>query len=801
QNNYNANLSYTRDLLAAIGDQAGTLGGILSNAFGGFGDSIGGLITTLTDLQTQQQSISDWRRDEMLKAGGDATRLAQIEILAAKASQTAQMKATAQAISGVKSLFKEKSTAFKVMSAIEKAYAIWQAAETIASMVRDTTRTASSIANSAARATAAGTEGVAHQSKLPFPYNIAAMAATAVALVAAGVAVLGGGGGGGSGPTAPTSDDIQAGAGTGSVLGDMKAKSDSIARSLELVAANTNKDLEFSNDMLKALRSIDNSIAQMAGTVARQIQISGSMFDTSRLGLGDSSKKGFLGLFGGSSTSKTLWDLGMTLNGGSLADIIANGIDGQTYQVIQKIKTKKGFLGIGGGTKTSYKTTYGEIDAEIVDAISGVLGSLRDGLVAAADVIGLQGAEAILNSFNVSIGKISFKDMTGEEIESQLNAIFSKVGDDMAGAVFPELKQMQLIGEGLFETFMRVAKEYEAVDIALKSIGREFGMVGVASVAARDSLVQLFGGLEEFIEATDYFRDNFLSEAEQIAPVQAAVIAELQRLGIAGITTREQFKSMVLGLDLTTAAGREMYAALLAMAPAFDKVLDYQQQVQKATVDGLKQTVEQFSKFAESLKKYRDGLFATDAAQGNAYAALKAQFAATAALAATGDATALGGLESAGKAFLDAARNNASSREQYLRDVALVAQGVDKGIFAAEETADYAQLQLDALGNAVSILGTISLNTAATAAALGATPSNSDLVEAAGTSTAASSSTSSPASSNSNDQLVAQNETIIRQNAQLVESLTKLERYWARLEGDGLLVRTDADTPLNVVSE
>jgi hypothetical protein len=52
--------------------------------------------------------------------------------------------------------------------------------------------------------------------------------------------------------------------------------------------------------------------------------------------------------------------------------------------------------------------------------------------------------------------------------------------------------------------------------------------------------------------------------------------------------------------------------------------------------------------------------------------------------------------------------------------VALVARGVDKGIFAATETADYAQLQLAALQNATSILQSISDNTAATAAALAA---------------------------------------------------------------------------------
>jgi hypothetical protein len=728
------------------------------------------------------------------------------------------MAATGQVIGSLKSLFKQHSTGYKVMQAIETAYALFQAAQTIAAIARDVGLTASSVANSATRTTANTAEGgskiFAQLGVWAFPV-VAAMVAILAALGARG------GGGGGGAPSIPSADDIQAGNGAGTVLGDSAAKSESIQNSLKLVADNTNKDLEYSSQMLKSLRSIDFSISMLAGTVARQISVSGSMFDTSGQNIGTSSKSGFLGLFGGSTTTRSLYDLGLTLNSSSVADIIANGISGETYQVIQKIKTKKGFLGIGGGTKTSYSTTTGAIDPEITAAIQSVIVSLRDGLVSAANVIGLEGAQAILDGFQVNIGKISFKDMTGQEIEDQLNAIFSKVGDQMAAALFPTLASMQKVGEGLFETFIRVAKEYEAVDVALKSIGRDFGAVGVNSIAARDALVQLFGGLEEFIDATSSFRDNFLSEAEQIAPVQASVIAEMQRLGLAGVTTREQFKQAVLGLDLTTQAGREMYAALLAVAPAFDKVLDYFDDMNKQTAQSLQQTADQFSKFADSLRKYRDTLFATDAAQGSAYGALKAKFITTAASAAGGDPTALGGLEGAGKDFLTSAKANAHDWLQYQRDVALVARGVDQGIFAAESTADYAQLQLAALQNATSILQAISDNTAVTAAALAANISSAEqaasgspipgpsAAEIASSSPATSSSTpssSTAAMAADSEQVTALKSELEGMRADLNAALQAIavntghtDRMLSRWDrGDGVAITVDSDEPLDV---
>jgi hypothetical protein len=717
QDNYNKSLSYTADLLGLIDQQAQTVGQSLSDAFGGVGEGIATALTALTGYAAAQAKIDQDHLAAMKAAGGNAKTLANEEILYAKKSSIARQAATMQVLGGLKSLFKEHSTGYKVMTAIEKAYAVFQAVQTVIAIARDIAHTTSSVANSAVRTTANTAEGgskiFAQLGVWAFPV-VAAMVAILAALGAKG------GGGGGSAPSIPSAEDIQAANGAGTVLGDSAAKSESIKHALEIVAANSNKDLEYSNQMLRSLRNIDFSISKLAGTVARQIQVSGSLFDTSKLKLGDSGSSGFLGLIGGSKTSKTLFDLGINLAASSVGNIIANGISGSSYQIVQKIKTSNGFLGIGGGTKTTYTTTKGQIDPEITKAIQDVIRSLRDGLLSAADVIGLEGAEAILNSFQVSIGKISFKDMTGQEIEDQLNAIFSKVGDQMAGAIFPTLATMQKVGEGLFETFIRVAREYQVIDLELKSIGKEFGAVGVGSIAARDALIQLFDSLDDFVEKTDFFRDQFLSNAEQIAPVQASVIAELQRLGMAGVVTRDQFKEAVLGLDLTTQAGREMYAALLAVAPAFDKVLDYFDEVNKQTIQSLQQTADQFGKFADSLRKYRDTLFATDAAQGNAYALLRAKFITTAGSAATGDATALGGLEAAGKDFLTSAKDNASSWLQYQRDVALVARGVDQGIFAAQSTADYAQLQLAALQNAATILQTISVNTAATAAALSA---------------------------------------------------------------------------------
>jgi hypothetical protein len=155
-----------------------------------------------------------------------------------------------------------------------------------------------------------------------------------------------------------------------------------------------------------------------------------------------------------------------------------------------------------------------------------------------------------------------------------LNAVFSKLGDDMASAAVPQLAKLQQVGEGALETLARVVNEYIVVDDAMKSMGKTFGAVGIDSIAARDALVQISGGLDQFTSQAQFFVDNFISSAAALVPIQSAVSDEMNRLGVAGTVTKDQFASLVQSIDVSTDSGQALYAALMNVAPAFAKVAD-----------------------------------------------------------------------------------------------------------------------------------------------------------------------------------------------------------------------------------
>lgn len=818
-NAYNVSLSKTVDLLGLINEQAQMTSQALSNAFGGVGAGIGQALTALTNYATVQAKADQDHQAQIKAAGESQAAIDAADMLYAKKSANARMEAIGSVIGGLKGLFKEHSAGYKAMEAVEKAFAIAQLVRTIASIVPKI---------AAGAATMFSQLGV-----FAFP----AVAAMVAVMAGLGFAVSGGGGSQ-KPPDIPT-------AGTGTILGDNTAQSQSIANSLSIMAKNSTKGLDYSSAMVSSLRKIESGIDNLAGAIARQLQLTGGAFDTALLGLGTKTSQGFSllgaalggllgGILGGKKTeTKTLYDQGIQFNPATIQQIIEQGITGATYNVIQTITKKSGFLGIGGSTKTSYSTITGPLDSDIATQTKLIIADLYKSVVDAAKVLGLDVADA-LKTFQVEIGKISFKDLKGDEITQALQAVFSKIADQMAGFAVAGLEQFQKAGEGLYETLMRLAKDYLTVDAALKSIGLTFGSVGVASVAARESLIELMGGLDQFVSQINYYYDHFLTQSEQTAFLQDQINAAFAGLGISVPPTIDAFKALVSGLDLTTDAGQAMFAALMAIAPAFYTVataaqqaadaaaaaaaqllkqkqdlqiqllqaqgdtaaatalqrsialaaidpslqalqqqvwaaqdaakaaaaatalLNQKNQIQIALLQAqgkaveavalqrklelaaldptlrglqqqvyaaqdvakakdnlltayknesntLQQTIDKFKDFSKSLRDFRDSLFAADEGSQTYNQAL-AKLMQTGALAATGDETALGGIQDAASKFLSIAEANASSLMDVQRAKALVARYIDQAIGGADNQVSMAEQQLAQLKTQVGAL-------------------------------------------------------------------------------------------------
>lgn len=523
----------------------------VARAFGGIGSAIANVTHAFTDYAKERQQISAQVRAETLK-----------QVDADKLTGKLQLSLYGDLAEGAKGFFDEKSKGYQALAIAEKAFRAIEFALSIRAVAQDAIETIQSVFNSGARSAAAGTEGVANQSKLPFPFNIAAMAATAAALIAAGVSIIGGfGGGGGTPPETNT--------GTGTVLGDPKAQSESIKRSIDALKEVDTIMLTTSRGMAASLRSIDEQIGGVASLIVRAGNVDASQgvtegFKPNFIGslLGNIPViGGFLSSLFGSSTN--VIGSGLYGKAQSVGGILSGGFDAQYYSDIEK---KSKFLGITTGTSRS--TQYTGASAALEDQFTLIFREFNNAILAAAGPLGQSTTEIAmrLNSFVVSIGKIDTRGLTGEQIQEKLSAVFGAAADRMATAAFPGIDRFQKVGEGAFETLVRVASTVEAVTASLSMLGSAAQALGID---AKMGLAAQFESVGDFTGAAQAYFERFYTPLEQAQARLGQFGDVFAGLGLAMPSSLAGFRALVEAQDLTTTAGQRTYATLLQLAPAF----------------------------------------------------------------------------------------------------------------------------------------------------------------------------------------------------------------------------------------
>ncbi|HSV78909.1 MAG TPA: phage tail length tape measure family protein [Ramlibacter sp.] len=103
------------------------------------------------------------------------------------------------------------------------------------------------------------------------------------------------------------------------------------------------------------------------------------------------------------------------------------------------------------------------------------------------------------------------------------------------------------------------------------------------------ALVEVSGGLEVLGTNLATYYQQFYSEEERAAHTTASLTSTLAGLGLQLPASRDGFRDLVEGQDLTTESGRKAYATLLGVAGAFAQVTPVAQAAQQAVVDQAKQ--------------------------------------------------------------------------------------------------------------------------------------------------------------------------------------------------------------------
>ena len=399
--------------------------------------------------------------------------------------QKLEDKSNAKTLSDTKKLFKEKTVAYRLISAMEKVQMAWKLASTAKEMVLEGQKVAQAVMSAGTitaaktQETVAGAAASTASAGSGDPYTGIARVIAMLALMAIPLAMVGKSSGGAS---APSAEQLQAVQGTnmdyvngqlvdngGGALGDANKVSKDIADSLEYIESHTNKTLQYNNAMLESLQAIEVNTANFVA----------SLYSSGVLGLkspfgtteSTSSRPGFIGIGSGKS-STSIEDTGVKI-AGALGDLIKGIGQYLVYETVKRTSSNSGLWGLFSSSSTSVNTSYLRLEDDLVSQIQGIMESARVTINTFGTKLGTRSVSelnSILDNTAISLD-VSTKGLTGEEALQALQAELGIAMNQLVRTAYPYLKDFQKLGEGLLTTLTRVVTDMDTVNLMFEQVG------------------------------------------------------------------------------------------------------------------------------------------------------------------------------------------------------------------------------------------------------------------------------------------------------------------------------------------
>jgi len=390
------------------------------------------------------------------------------------------------------------------------------------------------------------------------PYSAFARIAAMIGIVGAVLGGIGasigavGGMGGGGGP--PKLQETQ---GTGTVLGDASAVSESIENSIDNLSDLTSIELTHTSRMLFHLKSIDEGINSFGSSIVRGDGMTGfnesvnlaSTVTPSEMEnqietiagvlLGPLIGKLLGGLFGDRSKVN---DSGVEFDKDqTFGSIKSDGVDAGYFAQIKHFKKIFGFK-----TGTYTEELFSEMDETAASGFTNLITHASLALSEAMSVISGRTSESIdliINDMALGIDKISLKDLSSEDALIAINGVFSAWLDETAKGIAGKLDLTEPIelfqkeGEGLLETVVRMASSIEQADFVLNQFGFSAGNYAdvqykqgdISEQLVRDSILLN----TEFQNIRDIMQ-YVTGDAEELVSVYKDLLETQRQLIIAG---------------------------------------------------------------------------------------------------------------------------------------------------------------------------------------------------------------------------------------------------------------------------
>jgi len=233
------------------------------------------------------------------------------------------------------------------------------------------------------------------------------------------------------------------------------------------------------------------------------------------------------------------------------------------------------------------------------DSIKAFFGSTR----ALAENLNLD-AQALDNlTFNVAIQSEKKKAISQEQIAAEM----ARLSDSIAESVLPNISELTRGSETYANTLSRLSGEMTT----LTNAGNVFGLslqdssslISGFSFETRTALIDSLGGIDAVSQKTQFFANNFLTDAEKVDLASQAVNKTLSEFGeTAESISKGEFGDLLKSFIFLGEQGAESANKLFDVAGSFLIVKDAAEQVSQASIDTAEQVKQDSIDAAQAFK-------------------------------------------------------------------------------------------------------------------------------------------------------------------------------------------------------
>jgi hypothetical protein len=300
-------------------------------------------------------------------------------------------------------------------------------------------------------------------------------------------------------------------------------------------------------------------------------------------------------LSGFGSVKKKVTQQGIQMVGTTVSDILEGIIvEGLYYTTVQTKKKSWGHV------SRSNKTYYQAMDAETERLFNLVYQGIAGTLVAVGSGLGL-GTDAAM-AYKFPVQKINLKGVKADAVNDKIEAWINSMADTAISAIYGGfVGQFQQLGEGLYETAIRLLTDKAIVQDALDAMGVAFTGTTQDLVYFSESLINMAGDLDTLQDYFSKYTDAFLTEEQRVLHLRENLVGVLHTEGIVLPQTREAYADLVSSLNLMTDSGENAYYTLLALSDAADQYYTYLEKQSENIVDTLQGYVDKLQSAKDKL--------------------------------------------------------------------------------------------------------------------------------------------------------------------------------------------------------